>query len=138
MFDRQTNYNFPDRDLIASLLDLYFTTVHPTIPILHRPTFEKYVAEGLYFTDREFGGTLLSVLAVASRVSQSKSIFVRFSAGHHYSQYSNDPRVFVAGDSSLSSGWPFFVQIRILQKMFEPTIHEVQMYCVRLTRTLAI
>ncbi|KAJ7349590.1 fungal-specific transcription factor domain-containing protein [Mycena albidolilacea] len=111
MFDRQTNYNFPDRDLIASLLDLYFTSVHPTIPILHRPTFEKYVAEGLYFTDREFGGTLLSVLAVASR-------------------YSNDPRVFVAGDSSLSSGWPFFVQIRILQKMFEPTIHEVQMYCL--------
>ncbi|KAJ7803673.1 hypothetical protein B0H14DRAFT_2613123 [Mycena olivaceomarginata] len=94
MFDRQTNYKFPDRDLIASLLDLYFTTVHPTIPILHRPTFEKYVAEGLYFTDTEFGGTLLSVLAVASR------------------------------------GGRFFVQIRILQKMFEPTIHEVQMYCL--------
>lgn len=79
MFDRQTNYNFPNRDLIASLLDLYFTKVHPTIPILHRPTFERHVAESLYFTDTEFGGLLLSVLAVASRVNPFKSILSGFS-----------------------------------------------------------
>ncbi|KAF7336886.1 Fungal-trans domain-containing protein [Mycena venus] len=108
-FFSHPGYIFPAADLISSLLFLYFANVHPTFPLLHRPSFERSVAEGLHFRDVEFGGTLLSVLAVASR-------------------YSNDPRVFVDGGASLSAGWKFAAQIRILRKCFEPTIHEVQMY----------
>ncbi|KAJ6489867.1 fungal-specific transcription factor domain-containing protein [Mycena sanguinolenta] len=107
----QVQYVFPASDLIASLLEIYFTNVNNTFPLLHRPTFERSVADGLHFTNIEFAGTLLAVLAVASR-------------------YSNDPRVFVAGDASLSSGWKFASQIRILRKLFEPSIYEVQMYCL--------
>ncbi|KAJ7303788.1 hypothetical protein DFH08DRAFT_903519 [Mycena albidolilacea] len=89
---------YPSADLITCLLDLYFTNVHPTLPILHRPSFERSVAEGLHLVDMEFGS------------------------------YSDDPRVFVDGDASLSSGWKFAKQVRIRRYWFEPTIHEVQMY----------
>jgi hypothetical protein len=120
---------YPANDLIISLLDLYFTTVHPTIPILHRPSFERSVAEGLHLTDTDFGGTLLSVLAVASRVSSLCVFPVLITIC--LSQYSDDPRVFVDGITPLSSGWKFASQVRILPKLSLPTIHEVQMYCVR-------
>ncbi|KAF7364121.1 Zn(2)-C6 fungal-type domain-containing protein [Mycena sanguinolenta] len=108
-YDMQPTYFYPDSDLMASLIDLFFTNVHPTIPILHRPSFERSVAERFYLTDNDFGATLLSVLAIASR-------------------YSKDPRVFVDGDASLSSGWKFANQIGILRKRAEPSIYEVQAY----------
>ncbi|KAF7347296.1 Zn(2)-C6 fungal-type domain-containing protein [Mycena venus] len=110
-YDVQPRYTYPASDLIDTLLVLYFTNVHPTTPILHRPSFERSVAEGLHLADPQFGGLLLSVLALASR-------------------YSKDPRVFVDGDASLSAGWSFYNQIWILRKKFEPTIYEVQMYCL--------
>ncbi|KAJ7707149.1 fungal-specific transcription factor domain-containing protein [Mycena metata] len=109
--DKRPRYAFPDSDLIASLLELYFDIVHPTLPILHRPSFERSVAQGLHLTNTEFGGLLLSVLATASR-------------------YSDDPRVFVKGDRSLSSGWKFAKQLEIARKLFEPTLYEVQMYAL--------
>ncbi|KAJ7707152.1 fungal-specific transcription factor domain-containing protein [Mycena metata] len=115
----RARYVYPDGDLITSLLELYFAIVHPTLPILHRPSFEKSVAEGLHFTNMEFGGLLLSVLAVASR-------------------YSHDPRVFVKGDRSLSSGWRFYSQIEIVRRFFEPTLYEVQMYCLLLMFSLGV
>ncbi|KAJ7163368.1 fungal-specific transcription factor domain-containing protein [Mycena filopes] len=109
-YNKRACYVYPDSDLLAALMDLYFTLVHPTVPILHRPSFEKSVADGLHLSNMEFGGLLLSVLAVASR-------------------YSNDPRVFVEGHL-LSAGWKFASQLEMIRKMFEPTIYEVQMYCL--------
>ncbi|KAJ7150283.1 fungal-specific transcription factor domain-containing protein [Mycena filopes] len=105
------HYVYPPDDLIDSLLQLYFANVHPTIPVLHRPSFERSVAEGLHSTDMQFGGLLLSVLAVASR-------------------YSDDPRVFVDDDPSvpLSAGSKFATQLKTIRFVFELTIHEVQMY----------
>ncbi|KAJ7801297.1 fungal-specific transcription factor domain-containing protein [Mycena olivaceomarginata] len=113
------NYVFPDSDLIDSLLHIFWANINPTLPILHRPSFERSVAEGLHLTSAEFGGTLLVVLAAASR-------------------YSNDPRVFVDDDRGFSAGWKFANQIRILRKLFEPTIHEVQMYCVLTLYSLSL
>ncbi|KAJ7211484.1 fungal-specific transcription factor domain-containing protein [Mycena haematopus] len=103
-------YVYPPSDLITSLLNLYFTNFHSTTPILHRPSFERSVAEGLHLKDMAFGGTLLSVLGLASR-------------------YSNDPRVLIDGDP-LSAGWKFINQVRILRRLFDPTIYEVQIYCL--------
>ncbi|KAJ7873877.1 fungal-specific transcription factor domain-containing protein [Mycena olivaceomarginata] len=111
-YDHRPKYVYPPSDLIDSLLHLYFTNVHPTVSVLHRPSFERSVADGLHLTDTKFGGLLLSVLATAAR-------------------YSKDSRVFVDGDvSKLSAGWEFVNQIWILPKVFEPTIYEVQMYCL--------
>ncbi|KAF7377390.1 Fungal-trans domain-containing protein [Mycena sanguinolenta] len=107
----QPHYVYPPEDLLASLLGIYFTNVHPTIPILHRPSFERSVAEGLHFRDREFGGTLLALLAIASR-------------------YSTDPRVFVDGGAPHSAGWKFASQLWNVHKFFEPTLYEIQMYAL--------
>ncbi|KAJ7729665.1 fungal-specific transcription factor domain-containing protein, partial [Mycena maculata] len=104
------HYVYPPSDLISSLLELYFTNIHPIIPVLHRPSFERSVADGLYLTDTKFGATLLAALAVASR-------------------YSNDPRVLIDGNK-LSSGWKFVMQVQIVRSHFEVTIHEVQFYCL--------
>ncbi|KAJ7857657.1 hypothetical protein B0H14DRAFT_2578241 [Mycena olivaceomarginata] len=79
------NYVFPDSDLIDSLLHIFWANINPTLPVLHRPSFERSVAEGLHLTNAEFGGTLLAVLAAASR-------------------YSNDPRVFVDGRQGFFGG----------------------------------
>ncbi|KAJ7069946.1 fungal-specific transcription factor domain-containing protein [Mycena amicta] len=108
-YELQTNYVYPDSDLISSLLLLYFENVHPTLPVLHRSSFERSVAENLHLVDPQFGATLLVVLAVASR-------------------YSDDPRVFVDGRSTLSSGWKFIKQIPVVRKWFEPNLYEVQFY----------
>ncbi|KAJ7712428.1 hypothetical protein B0H16DRAFT_1624893 [Mycena metata] len=117
--DHRPQYSYPDGDLVASLLQLYFTNVHPTIPVLHRPSFEQSVAEGLHLVDLDFGALLLSVLSVASR-------------------YSDDPRVFVDGDTSLSSGFKFVqnIQIQFVRQIFEPKLHEVQMCCLLALFTL--
>ncbi|KAK7023173.1 fungal-trans domain-containing protein [Favolaschia claudopus] len=102
------DYIYPPNDLIFSLLGLYFANIHPIFPILHHPSFERSVAEGLHLTNKDFGGTLLAVCALAS-------------------WYSNDPRVFVDGDSGLSAGWKFASQTKMRRAMVAPTIHEVQM-----------
>ncbi|KAF7377505.1 Zn(2)-C6 fungal-type domain-containing protein [Mycena sanguinolenta] len=107
-------YIFPDQDLIASLMELYWECIHPTMPLLHRPTFERCVAEGLHLEDYRFGALLLAVLALGSR-------------------YSDDPRVFIPGpNSSLSAGWSFFTQVQVIRKSLfdEPSIYEVQLYCL--------
>ncbi|KAJ7729638.1 fungal-specific transcription factor domain-containing protein [Mycena maculata] len=111
LYDERPRYVYPASDLIASLLELYFSNVHPTFPVLHRPSFERSVAEGLHLTDAKFGATLLAVLAVASR-------------------YSDDPRVLVDGETSLSSGWKFIAQVPIVRKRIQRTIYQVQFYCL--------
>ncbi|KAJ7150101.1 hypothetical protein C8R43DRAFT_1236289, partial [Mycena crocata] len=58
-------YNFPDADLLL----LYIENVHPTLPLLHRPLFERNVKEELHLRDHQFGALLLAVLVLASRVS---------------------------------------------------------------------
>ncbi|KAJ7843127.1 fungal-specific transcription factor domain-containing protein [Mycena olivaceomarginata] len=118
--EEQPRYVYPDQDLIASLIHLYFETVQPTMPLLHRPSFERSVAEGLHLHDHGFGATLLAVLAIGSR-------------------YSDDPRVFVPGsNSSLSCGWNFFNQVQVIRKSLfdEPSIYEVQLYCLITLYTL--
>ncbi|CAK5284296.1 unnamed protein product [Mycena citricolor] len=99
-------YMYPEQDMIARLVHLYFAFVHPTLPILHRPSFEHCVSQGLHFRNKDFGALLLTVLALASR-------------------YSDDPRVLSDGRSTLSSGWRFANQVN-MHGMWEPTIYGVQ------------
>ncbi|KAJ7741999.1 fungal-specific transcription factor domain-containing protein [Mycena maculata] len=110
LYEKQPHFVYPASDLIDSLLELYFTNVHPIFPVLHRPSFERDVAEGLYFTDIKFGATLLAVLAVASR-------------------YSDDPRVFIDGETALSSGYKFIAQVNIFVQCLclELAIYDVQL-----------
>ncbi|KAG1887099.1 fungal-specific transcription factor domain-containing protein [Suillus subluteus] len=65
-------YNFPQEDLATSLVNLYFTHCNVLSPLLHRPTFERKVAQGLHRRDMSFGAVYLLVLAVGSRFSDDR------------------------------------------------------------------
>ncbi|KAF9467428.1 fungal-specific transcription factor domain-containing protein [Collybia nuda] len=101
---------FPEADLIHSLVDAYFEQVNPFLPLLHRPSFEESVAQGLHYIDNSFGSTLLLVCALGSR-------------------YSEDPRVFISDANSLhSAGWKWFDQVPLNRKTFisKPSLSELQ------------
>jgi hypothetical protein len=109
------NYVYPDEDLSPRLIDAYFEQINHFLPLLHRPTFEKSVADGLHLTDPMFGATLLLVCA-------------------HGSRYSDDPRVLAEGsDSPRSAGWKWFEQVNVLRKSLfkRTTLYELQMHAVR-------
>ncbi|KAK1222318.1 Gypsy retrotransposon integrase-like protein 1 [Marasmius sp. AFHP31] len=103
---------FPEDDLFRDLINLYFTRHNPFFPLLHQPTFERLVAEGLHLRDRSFGATVLAVCAIASRQS-------------------NDPRAFCEGTTSEHSlGWKYFQQIPLIRDSFTepPTLYDIQLY----------
>ncbi|KAF5380450.1 hypothetical protein D9615_004591 [Tricholomella constricta] len=54
-------------DLLMALVDVYFDHVNVHMPLLHRHSFEKSLAENFHFLDPSFGATVLLVCAVASR-----------------------------------------------------------------------
>ncbi|KAK1222311.1 Gypsy retrotransposon integrase-like protein 1 [Marasmius sp. AFHP31] len=102
---------FPEDDLFHDLINLYFTRHHPFFPLLHRPTFERLIAEGLHLRDRSFGATVLTVCAIASRQS-------------------NDPRAFWHGTTSEHSlGWKYFQQVPLIRDSFTepPTLYDIQL-----------
>ncbi|KAF7328632.1 Zn(2)-C6 fungal-type domain-containing protein [Mycena sanguinolenta] len=102
---------FPDPDLLSALIDLYFARKNLYFPILHRPTFERSIADGLHTRDITFGSVVLLVCAIASR-------------------YSDDIRLQQEAEP-LRRGWQFFDQLPPHNHIFEtPTIHRLQYYCL--------
>ncbi|KAJ7647924.1 fungal-specific transcription factor domain-containing protein [Roridomyces roridus] len=110
LYTKRPVYSYPPDDLLNDLVELYFINLHPVFPVLHRNSFQRMVVEGLHREDPSFGAVLLAVLALASR-------------------YSDDPRVMIEGNQ-LSSGWPFVSQVPIVTNVFEPTVYDVQFYCL--------
>lgn len=100
---------------MVALIDLYFRNVNDYMPLLHRPTFEKGIADGLHLSEEGFGSTVLLVCGVGSR-------------------FSHDPRVFLEGsDSTHSSGWEWFRQVQLVRKslLAAPRLYDLQICCVR-------
>ncbi|KAJ7654864.1 fungal-specific transcription factor domain-containing protein [Mycena rosella] len=113
-------YIFPDPDLLASLIELYFSNVNAFLPLLHRPTFEAGLIQQLHRTCDGFAKTVLLVCAVGAR-------------------YSADPRVFVPGVTGAdavkgaeTAGWPWFDQVRLTGHLVRthPTLYDLQSYCL--------
>lgn len=105
---------FPDSDLLSTLIDLYFVNKNLYFPVLHRPTFERSIADGLHTRDASFGAIVILVCAIGSR-------------------FSNDVRVCPPGAEPLRCGWEFFDQLPLqLDHVLEPpTLYHLQFYCVR-------
>ncbi|GAA99143.1 hypothetical protein E5Q_05834, partial [Mixia osmundae IAM 14324] len=59
----------PSRDLVDSLVGLYFHHFHASCPILHAPTFLEEVSAGKQDRQPAFRALLFSVLAIGSRFS---------------------------------------------------------------------
>ncbi|KAF8072284.1 fungal-specific transcription factor domain-containing protein [Lyophyllum atratum] len=107
-------YVFPDNDLMASLVDLYFEKSNFFLPLLHRPTFERSVSEGLHLRDDGFAANLLLVCSVGSR-------------------FSEDPRVLLDGVQSFhSAGWKWFHQVHKVKRslLTPPSLYDLQFYCL--------
>ncbi|KAJ6587582.1 fungal-specific transcription factor domain-containing protein [Mycena vulgaris] len=117
-------YSFPPADLAAHLIGLYFEHVNVYLPLLHRPTFERGVAEGLHHRDDGFAAILLLVCAVASR-------------------WSDDPRVVAPGGTEgvgvpkpvggrLACGWGWFDQVPLVgNHLFgQAKLYDLQYYCL--------
>ncbi|KAG6836325.1 hypothetical protein H0H93_009118, partial [Arthromyces matolae] len=102
-------------DLMIELIDLYFLNANLFLPLLHRPTFEKALAERLHLHDEGFAAVLLLVCAVASR-------------------YSDDPRTLIDGvRQKASAGWKWYHQVQSSKKnlLAFPLLYDLQYYCVR-------
>ncbi|KIM34698.1 hypothetical protein M413DRAFT_33089 [Hebeloma cylindrosporum] len=107
-------YIFPDFDLALHCIDLYFKYSNLYLPLLHRPTFDKYVKEGLHLTDGDFAPVFLLVCAVGAR-------------------YSDNPRVRLDGvDSHHSAGWKWFEQVQITKRslLTPASLCDLQLYCL--------
>jgi hypothetical protein len=113
----RSRYIFPEPDLLRTLVDSYFTEVNPVYPLLHRPTLDRLVHDGIHFLEDGFARVLLTICAVASR-------------------FVDDPRVFLDGHHSLSAGWKYFNQVQLTQMSFlSPSLYEIQLYCVSISVT---
>jgi hypothetical protein len=104
------SYDFPESELLSSLVDIYFEEINRFWPLLHRPTFKRNIGEDLHRTNPEFGKIVLLVCASASR-------------------WSNDPRVLYPGSNSWhSAGWRWYNQVQFMKRsqLAKPTLYDVQ------------
>ena len=99
------------------LVDLYFVNLNPLVPLLHRPSFERKIAQGVHIRDPAFGTAYLLVCAAASR-------------------YSDDSRVLLDGVkgemAELSAGWRYFQQVQMVRRTLlgSPSLEDLQTYVV--------
>ena len=107
-------FQFPPDEFISCLIDLYFEQMNLFFPLLHRPSIERSVAEGLHHTDYWFGALVLLVCAIGS-------------------QYADDGRVLWEGDVDYcGGGWRWFQQVQLARQNIPgpPNIYNLQLHCV--------
>lgn len=115
--EKTFTFNFPAPDLMLELINIYFDKVNCYLPLLHRPTLEKDIQNGLHLEDDMFGSVVLLVCANGSK-------------------WSTDPRVFLdeagEGEMKYSAGWNWFNQVHLVRKTFmePPALWDLQFYCV--------
>ncbi|KAF8198781.1 fungal-specific transcription factor domain-containing protein [Mycena galopus ATCC 62051] len=109
---QRPHYTFPPPDLLSTLVDLYFQHVNMYNPLLHRPTFERELADDKHLRDDKFGALVLTMCAVASR-------------------FSDDPRAFDPA-KPLTCGWKYFSQLSLqIEHLYSsPKLYDLQRYCL--------
>ncbi|KAJ7091950.1 fungal-specific transcription factor domain-containing protein [Mycena belliarum] len=110
-------FRFPPRDLLDSLVSIFFKRINILVFLLHEPTFRGDIVRGLHLVDPPFGAVVMGVCALAAR-------------------YSEDPRVVLEGTNSrLSSGWAWFRQLQDYHYRTDtthdaPTLYQLQLICL--------
>ncbi|KAI0755124.1 fungal-specific transcription factor domain-containing protein [Daedaleopsis nitida] len=99
--------DFPPADLMERLIDAYFTHHNTFMPLLHRPTLEQGIRDGLHLREQGFGGVLLLVCANGSR-------------------WVDDPRLTTDGHET--PGWKWFMQVEDTRWSFleRPRLEDLQ------------
>ncbi|KAJ6522875.1 fungal-specific transcription factor domain-containing protein [Mycena capillaripes] len=103
-------YDFPSEARMSQFIELYFTHQNMYLPLLHRPTFERNIAEGLHLRNDGFASTVLLVCAIASR-------------------WSAEP---TATGVDLACGWEWFDQVPLggTHLFGQTTLYDLQYYCL--------
>ncbi|CAA7262254.1 unnamed protein product [Cyclocybe aegerita] len=107
-------YAFPEPDLARDLVELYFDNINLDLPLLHRPSFERSISDGLHYTDEGFAEVYLLVCALGAR-------------------FSSDRRVLFDGVDSLhSAGWKWFNQVESCKDpiLGMLSLYDIQAYCL--------
>ncbi|KAJ7045815.1 fungal-specific transcription factor domain-containing protein [Mycena alexandri] len=117
----QCMYVYPDPDLLTSLVELYFKEVNPYWPVLHRPTFERKLANDLHLYNHNFGATLLLVCSLGAL-------------------HSDDPRIYLQGAHIHTAGWKWGRQVRVVPEhlMGRCDLYELQTMALSTLYFLAI
>ncbi|KAF5350773.1 hypothetical protein D9758_010391 [Tetrapyrgos nigripes] len=113
-FPDASTFDFPDIDQLRKLVDAYFIHQNTYMPLLHRPSFERSINEGLHLRDDAFGALVLSVCALGA-------IFLE---EHQLAQESEDTPF-------ISPGMKWFQQLPIAQTAFGQrsiSLYHIQMY----------
>ncbi|KAI0373472.1 hypothetical protein BV20DRAFT_962633 [Pilatotrama ljubarskyi] len=94
---------FPPPEEMRAFVDAYFKEMNVYMPVLHRPTFERQIEEGLHLRDPGFGAIVLLVCANGSR-------------------FADDPWTVDAGEPEGDPpGWSYFLQVeRARKSLFAP------------------
>ncbi|THU76888.1 hypothetical protein K435DRAFT_124598, partial [Dendrothele bispora CBS 962.96] len=95
------NFTFPESSLMQKLVHYYFIELNVYCPLLHRPTFEKSIADELHLHDPGFGSLVLVVCAIGARA---------------FDFYSG--RKIFASDV----GWEWFNQVSLEKIVFEQNL----------------
>ena len=99
---------------MAHLVDCYFDNLDVILPLLHRPSFVRSIAEGFHEADQNFGAIVLLVCAIGCR-------------------YASDPRVaHELSTSAPCTAWSLYNQVNKIRKLpyLPHSLHEVQIYPV--------
>ncbi|KAK7465008.1 Gypsy retrotransposon integrase-like protein 1 [Stygiomarasmius scandens] len=109
-------FKFPGSEALYELIDAFFTNFHYRFPLLHRPSFERSIADGLHFRDAAFGALLLTVCTVASSFCPTSP------------QLDHEAQM---------PGWEWIRQIQIDHFVFgQPmSLHLMQMLCLYIHQT---
>lgn len=110
-------YDFPEEELMHMLVERYFAENNTMIPLLHQPSFNAGLAQGLHLKEDGYARVLLLVCAVGSSGV-------------------DDPRVLLDPASSLSAGWKWFNQVLLggVALFAQPSLYDVQICVVRLQK----
>ncbi|KZT53528.1 hypothetical protein CALCODRAFT_50026 [Calocera cornea HHB12733] len=104
---------WPEEDLMSSLIDLYFANVNNFWPLLHRPTFDRLMEEKTHEKDMAFMAVVMLMLAVGSRFTDDNRVLL-----DPLSKYRH------------SAGWKYFEQVKSFRKtiMARPSLFDLQIF----------
>ncbi|KAH6913516.1 fungal-specific transcription factor domain-containing protein [Coprinopsis sp. MPI-PUGE-AT-0042] len=143
-------YRFPNPPLLDSLLSLYFEHYNVLLPLIHRPTLERELQEGLHCENEAFATTVLLMCALGSRYSDDPEVLLgqedieRSLRALRASQISTTPPEGMAAlDEEIekmrerwhvslghSRGWKYFEQTQdarsSLATILSPSLYDVQ------------
>ncbi|KAJ7657154.1 fungal-specific transcription factor domain-containing protein [Mycena polygramma] len=103
---RVPTYRLPSEARMTELIEQYFTHQNIYLPLLHRPTFERNIADGLHLRNDGFAVTVLLVCAIGSR-------------------WDTDP-----GVADHARGWEWFDQVGQVksQLYMQASLYDIQYY----------